>query len=229
MSPQEPLFPLKWSEPGRLGEGCQCGGLHAAALGVGCTRSFQSSYLHVWGSCIWLHVCICVCTPVHTEPPVPTDPPVPRRIPYWEWVGPMSVAAEAAVPPCVMWGLPVGGVSPGPSPGRLRSCLKNAEALRTTEAPLSTPRLPVPPLPFNPLEWGAPKGPEGSGSVRAVSRCPPSLLSHPRCPKAGRSEQPAPLVGQRLSWTPLHLLGTLPHPACLLSFLLSSGVLETGP
>ena len=58
-----------------------------------------------------------------------------------------------------------GGVPSGPSPGRLHSCLRNAEAQGTTEPPLSISRLPVPPLPFNPLEQGALRQPEGPGCV----------------------------------------------------------------
>lgn len=55
------------------------------------------------------------------------------------------------------FGLSGRGYSLGPFPRWLRSCLRNAQAIGSTEAPLSTPRLLVPLLPFNPLGIEAPR------------------------------------------------------------------------
>lgn len=67
----------------------------------------------------------------------------------------------------MMWGFPlcVWGVPSDPSPGLLRSCLRNAEALGTTEAPLSTPGFLGPLCSLALWQWGAARGPEGPGSL----------------------------------------------------------------
>lgn len=60
-----------------------------------------------------------------------------------EGAGRMAVAAEAGMPrrtTHMIWGFPLWRGAPSdPSPCLLRSCLRNAEALETTEASLSTP------------------------------------------------------------------------------------------
>lgn len=58
----------------------------------------------------------------------------------------------------MMWGFQLGGCPLAPPLAAFVNALGMPEM---TEAPLSTPRLPVPPLPFNPLGVGSPEGTGG--------------------------------------------------------------------
>ena len=88
--------------------------------------------------------------------------------------------------PCKSWGFPLGGGVPsGPSPGRLRSCLRNAEAQGTTEAPLSIPRLPVPLCSLT--LWNG--EPQGGWRGLAVSELLPGALCPPHLGQVSQSRQ----------------------------------------
>lgn len=97
----------------------------------------------------------------------------------------------------------------GPSPGRLHSCLRNAEAQGTTEPPLSISRLPVPPLPFNPLEQGAPRQPEGPRLCLSCFQEAPSCLGQVSQGQRGCAAWGGPWAGPLL---PLPLAGHLSSP-----------------
>ena len=94
MSPREARFPLKCSEPGRLGAGRRSGGLQGAALGVGvCAWRPVFLFARVGISHLVARVpsCVYVCAGESAR----TGPPVPALILCWEGAGLPVVAAEA--------------------------------------------------------------------------------------------------------------------------------------
>lgn len=71
----------------------------------------------------------------------------------------MVVATEAGMPCCMIRSFQLGGCPLAPP---LAACVHALGMPGMTEAPLSAPRLPVPPLPFNHLGVGSPEGAGGA-------------------------------------------------------------------
>lgn len=128
-----------------------------------CVTSISLVCLH--GTPIWLSVNICIflCMFLRDSVHTNTFSCVPNKIYIgrvgwgggWQMQHWFLLGAKPLIRPG--FGLSGRGYSLGPLPRWLRSCLRNAQATGRTEAPLSTPRLSVPLLPFNPLGIEAPR------------------------------------------------------------------------